>query len=422
MPLRASADFGARMFEGADQLSIHNHLFAAANTALPFLRHDAPTLRAEQAFLAGVARVDIFGAEERRHDRRRAHCAAAARRCRRFDPGASYLLETVVRTLKVGHPFSQGTADSNEIWLEVTASSGGRVDRQERRARGGQRRSERALHQRLHAGPRGAPGRSAQRAGHLRSALRSPDSAERRGRGPLRVHGAGGPDGADRQSRSSCSTASSRATSPRTHWGPARRSCRSRRSRRTTSRSRLPACLAETAAQASPVNAWERWNDYGIGLLLEGSTGSEKGELRQAADAFTEVERFGRPDGAAEPGPRLLQGRAARRHRRRAAARVGGRRAAVDGRVAERPGQQGERLSRPGDRRLRARARHRPVRSRSAAIRFQRRLRGHQRARSGAVRTGQGRARTVSGSRATPGSCGRRPRSSSARSSSTPKT
>jgi len=43
---------------------------------------------------------------------------------------------------------------------------------------------------------------------------------------------------------------------------------------------------------------WERWNDYGIGLLLEGTSGSEKGELRQAADAFTEVERLGRADGA----------------------------------------------------------------------------------------------------------------------------
>jgi tetratricopeptide (TPR) repeat protein len=51
-------------------------------------------------------------------------------------------------------------------------------------------------------------------------------------------------------------------------------------------------------AQASPVNTWERWNDYGIGLLLEGTTGSEKGELRQSADAFAEVERMGRPDGA----------------------------------------------------------------------------------------------------------------------------
>jgi tetratricopeptide (TPR) repeat protein len=50
-------------------------------------------------------------------------------------------------------------------------------------------------------------------------------------------------------------------------------------------------------AANSPLNTWERWNDYGIGLLLEGTTGSEKGELRQAAEAFGEVERLGRPDG-----------------------------------------------------------------------------------------------------------------------------
>ena len=52
---------------------------------------------------------------------------------------------------------------------------------------------------------------------------------------------------------------------------------------------------AGTPAPAQP--AWERWNDYGIGLLLEGNAGSEKGELRQAEAAFTEVERLGRPEG-----------------------------------------------------------------------------------------------------------------------------
>ena len=49
------------------------------------------------------------------------------------------------------------------------------------------------------------------------------------------------------------------------------------------------------AAPAIPL--WERWNDYGIALLLEGNAGSERGELRQASDAFAEVERLGRPDG-----------------------------------------------------------------------------------------------------------------------------
>ena len=36
------------------------------------------------------------------------------------------MLETVIRTLKVGHLFTQGTVDSNEVWLEVKVTSGDR--------------------------------------------------------------------------------------------------------------------------------------------------------------------------------------------------------------------------------------------------------------------------------------------------------
>ena len=47
---------------------------------------------------------------------------------------------------------------------------------------------------------------------------------------------------------------------------------------------------------------WERWNDYGIGLLRKGTTGSSKGELRQAEAAFRRVESLGRPEGALNLG------------------------------------------------------------------------------------------------------------------------
>ena len=59
----------------------------------------------------------------------------------------------------------------------------------------------------------------------------------------------------------------------------------------------------EGGAAPAPENApvatpeWQRWNDYGIALLIEGDTGSEKGELAQAAHAFEQVERLGRADG-----------------------------------------------------------------------------------------------------------------------------
>ena len=51
--------------------------------------------------------------------------------------------------------------------------------------------------------------------------------------------------------------------------------------------------------QPSPIQpAWQRWNDYGIGLLLEGgNTGGQKGELKQAEPVFMKVAELGVADG-----------------------------------------------------------------------------------------------------------------------------
>jgi len=46
-------------------------------------------------------------------------------------------------------------------------------------------------------------------------------------------------------------------------------------------------------AAASPIPEWQRWNDFGIGLLRKG----ELGELRQAKQAFEQVEALGMADG-----------------------------------------------------------------------------------------------------------------------------
>lgn len=295
MPLAPSTDFGARLFDGADQLSVHNHLFAAANTALPFLRHDAPTVRAAQTFLADVARVDIFGVKTGGaiDGALRAPLRPAVPALR---PGASYLLETVVRTLKVGHPFTQGTADSNEIWLEVTASSGGRViarsgaleegavdpnahfisvymlDRQGRRV---DRRNVQDIFVPLydHQIPPSA-------AAVVHYGLEVPAGIT----APIEVE-------VKLQYRKFTRFFTKYSLGPAAPELPV--------TTIASDRIAFPIELAPPpdAAPASPVKTWERWNDYGIGLLLEGTTGSEKGELRQAADAFAEVERLGRPDG-----------------------------------------------------------------------------------------------------------------------------
>ena len=105
-------------------------------------------------------------------------------------PGKKYLLETVIRTLKMGHLFTQGTADSNEVWLDVTVTSGDRVigrsgaTRSRARQRG---RSVGPLRQRVHARQGRQPHRPPQPAGHLHAAVQPPDSARRRPDGSLRA-------------------------------------------------------------------------------------------------------------------------------------------------------------------------------------------------------------------------------------------
>jgi hypothetical protein len=311
MPLAPSADFGARMFAGATALSIHDHRFTAANTALPFLRHDDRTLEATQSFLAGVARVDVFGVKSGGtiDGVLRAPIRPAVPSLR---PGAKYLIDTVVRTLKVGHPLTQGTADSNELWLAVTAASGGQVigrsgalndgvvdpeahfinvymlDRQGRRV---DRRNVQDIFVPLydHQIPPSA-------AAVVHYELDVPAGVT----APIEVD-------VKLQYRKFTRGFTKYALGPKAPPLPITTIASDRvvfpidGGRTTTVGLPFqggPSATLKAWPYAKVPDAWERWNDYGIGLLLEGSTGSEKGELRQAADAFAEVERLGRADGA----------------------------------------------------------------------------------------------------------------------------
>jgi hypothetical protein len=55
----------------------------------------------------------------------------------------------------------------------------------------------------------------------------------------------------------------------------------------------FPVGGATVAPRESPVPAWQRWNDFGIGLLRR----EGRGELRGAEEAFLQVEALGRADG-----------------------------------------------------------------------------------------------------------------------------
>jgi tetratricopeptide (TPR) repeat protein len=304
MTPQPSADFGAKYFDATKPgvLTVHDHLFAAANTALPFMRGDTQTLAAEQAALKGVARIDLFGIKE--GGQVDAPFTGPVRpMIPAMEPGKSYLLETVVRTMKLGHPMTQGTVDSNEMWVEaivtdvgsgkIIGRSGGRsatgdvdpwshfinvymLDRDGNRI---DRRNPQDIFTPLydHQIPPGAA-QVVHYGMSLPADQKGPVSVELKlqyrkfdARYMRYVNGA------DFVNNLPITTiATDRVIFP-VRGG------------------------TETAAPKSaepPPIAWQRWNDYGIGLLLEGSKGSEKGELIQASAAFAEVEKMHRADGA----------------------------------------------------------------------------------------------------------------------------
>lgn len=132
MPLAASGDFGAKPFDKngkpdpAGVLSVHDHLFPTANTGLTWLKDLPDATKAHQDFLKDVVRIDLFGVrEEGQIDGKL--IAPLRPEVPALEPGKEYLLEAVIRTLKLGHPFTQGTVDSNEVWVDVKVTSGNRV-------------------------------------------------------------------------------------------------------------------------------------------------------------------------------------------------------------------------------------------------------------------------------------------------------
>ena len=127
MPLQPSQDPAARDFDGSGVRTVHSHMFPAANTGLAHsvgLPEEA--LQAHRKMLEGAVRVDIFGVREAGEIDGEL-LAPIGDRPPVLEPGKRYLVETVVRNLKVGHHLTQGTADSNELWVDVTVKAGDRV-------------------------------------------------------------------------------------------------------------------------------------------------------------------------------------------------------------------------------------------------------------------------------------------------------
>jgi len=157
MPLVASHDPGNR--DG----QVHSHRFPGANTAIAFANHDDSQLKAEEDFLkSGFITVDIFAASPasdpsgtgemlRRNDTPRSNTTFAVGEeaeqqgdvvirevgkiaapldtsGAKLEPGSTARVDVVVRTRKIGHFFPGGTVDAFDAWLELQArDSDGRV-------------------------------------------------------------------------------------------------------------------------------------------------------------------------------------------------------------------------------------------------------------------------------------------------------
>ncbi|MEO8496151.1 MAG: multiheme c-type cytochrome, partial [Planctomycetota bacterium] len=310
MPLAASDDFGAKFFGDAKELSVHSHLFPAANTGIAWLRDKPDLIATHQKFNEGVMRVDIFGVREGGEIDGKL-IAPLRPEVPTLKPGERYLFETVVRTLKLGHLFTQGTVDSNEVWLDVTVTSGDKVigrngamapERQnevdpwshfinvfllDKDGNRIDRRNPEDIFTPLynHQIPPGA-GQTVHYELQLPDKLDAPvtvelklqyrkfdtrymdivaQKTEKLGQ-IIRGHEPGKPY----QNELPITTlAVDRVTFP------------------------IEGVKAEVTNAPRDIPPWQRWNDYGIGLLLKG----KGGELRQAAEAFAEVEKLDRWDG-----------------------------------------------------------------------------------------------------------------------------
>ncbi|MFO0937751.1 MAG: multiheme c-type cytochrome [Gemmataceae bacterium] len=141
MPLQPSNDFGSKDFDGTGERKMHNHRFPGANIGLFAMLKDEPkyasmkagfdeTIKMHEEYLKDKKlRIDLFATKSFKPDGTVDDESLTVLRPKlpTLKPGQTYLIETVVRTLGVGHNFSQGTVDSNEIWVDFTAKCGDRI-------------------------------------------------------------------------------------------------------------------------------------------------------------------------------------------------------------------------------------------------------------------------------------------------------
>jgi tetratricopeptide (TPR) repeat protein len=114
LPPYESTEFGARGGK------LHDHLFPAAATHLATMRNDPEAMAGIRKILEKSLSVDIFAV------RRGGKLVPLGPELPALRPGEAVDVEVVIRTRTLGHPFTQGTSDSNEAWVAFAAANGER--------------------------------------------------------------------------------------------------------------------------------------------------------------------------------------------------------------------------------------------------------------------------------------------------------
>ncbi len=333
MPLKPSGDFGSKDFDLSGTRKVHGHFFPAANTGLMHLLAQDPNrpfdaeafrqaTKVNADFLRGTdpegkdrkLRIDIFGLKKDGSTKPEKLIAPLRPELPALKPGHTYVVEIVLRTLNVGHPFSQGTADSNEIWVDFAATSGGKQI-----ARSGALADDAAQTGRVDEWSHFINVLMLDRDGN-RVNRRNPQDIFT----PLYDHQI--PPGA-------AQVVHYRLDVPADARDSVKLRARLRYRKFDFEYLKLvqPPVLGATlaagglgymqldnlvptlpivdmcedevtlpieggpavSAQVSTIPLWQRWNDYGIGCLLEGPAGARKGHFKQAEAAFRMVAQLG---------------------------------------------------------------------------------------------------------------------------------
>ncbi len=122
-----SNNMGARTDKLTGISVISDHFFSGGNTALTHIKQNTDDwTNSQQHFLKKTVSIDIIGIREGGQTNGKFYGPNELHNLK-LQPEKTYLLEVVLRTLKLGHHFSGGTSDSNQIWLKTTLSQNGKI-------------------------------------------------------------------------------------------------------------------------------------------------------------------------------------------------------------------------------------------------------------------------------------------------------